>query len=322
MSDNRLAWLPRKAKLKFFVPLLMILSMFLFIITGLRFPETKKLDPLKLRISNWSQAVRMTGSSPILGVGLGNYEYHIPQYIHPGEAHSIYSHNFILQLTAEGGIITLILIFSLLIIYRKKIIPEIDRDNAIYISILVIIILYNLIDIGFYFFSASLIFTMISSQIYRVNTPIPKITALFALILIIPQILIFISAGQRRSGSFHLNFKRYDTAAVYFKKSLEFNKFNYRALQGLAEISYSTGKITEADEYLIRILEHNDYNPYAHFIRSKILYGKKKYLSSLYHAGKAESLNKRNSEYRRWYDQIRSSFIKNFKKPELSGGER
>jgi len=310
------------SKLKFLVPLLMILSMFLFIVTGLRFSEAKKLDPVKLRVSNWNQAVRMTGSSPILGVGFGNYEYHIPQYIHPGEAHSIYSHNFILQLTAEGGIITLILVLSLLIIYRKKITHEINEDNAIYISILVVLILYNLIDIGFYFFSAALIFTMISSQIYRVKTPIPRITALFVLIMVIPQILIFISAGQRRSGTFHLNFKRFDKAAVFFKKSLEFNKFNYRALLGLAEISYFTGKITKADKYLARILEHNYYSPYAHFLRSKILYGKKRYLSSLYHAGKAESLNKRNSEYRKWYNQLRSNFVKNFKKSEISGGER
>ncbi len=310
-----------KSNLKFLVPFLMLLSMFLFIIIGLRFSEAKKLDPVKLRISNWKQAVRMTGSSPILGVGIGNYEHHISQYILPGEAHSIYSHNFLLQLTSEGGIIALLSLLSLLIIYRKKIIPKINTDNAIYFSILIVIILYNLIDIGFYFFSASLIFILISSQLYKVNTPIPKMATPIAFILIIVQILLFISSGQRRSGSFHLNSRRFDQAAVYFKNSLKFNKFNLRALQGLADTSYSTGKISEADEYLIRILELNDYNPYAHYLKSRILYGKKMYLSSLYHAGKAESLNKRNYEYKKWYYQIRSNFINNLKKSELSEGE-
>ncbi|MEN8222281.1 MAG: O-antigen ligase family protein [Acidobacteriota bacterium] len=310
-----------RSNLKFLVPLLMILSMFLFIITGLRFSEARKLDPVKLRVSNWNQAVRMTGSSPVLGVGLGNYEHNISKYILPGEAHSIYSHNFFLQLTAEGGVVTLLMILSLLIIYRKKIIPEINKDNAIYISILIIIILYNLIDIGFYFFSASLIFTLIISQIYRVNTPAPKIAVYSAILLILPQLLIFISAGQRKSGSFHLNFKRLEKAEVYFKRSLKFNKFNYKALQGLAETSYSTGNISRADEYLIRILDNNDFNPYAHYLRSRILYGKKKYLTSLYHAGKAESLNNKNPEYRNWYNYIKSSFTDSIKKSELSGGK-
>ncbi len=310
-----------KSNLRFLVPLLMILSMFFFIIAGLRFSEVKKFDPVKLRVSNWSQAVRMTVSNPLFGVGLGNYEHNITQYIHPGEAHSIYSHNFLLQLTAEGGIITIIIILSLIFIHRKKIVPEVNKENALYISILLITIIYNLIDIGFYFFSASLIFTIIISQIYRVKTPPPKIAVTAALLLIIPHLLIFISSGQRRSGSFHLNFKRVNQAEIHFKRSLKFNRFNYKALQGMAEVSYASGKKSKADKYLVRIIDLNDNNPYAHYLRSRILYEEKKYLSSLYHAGKAESLNKINPEYKKWFQYIKSNFIDNLRNSGSSGGK-
>lgn len=310
-----------RSNLRFLVPLLMILSVFFFIITGLRFSEAKKLDPLKLRISNWNQAIRIIGTNPLFGIGLGNYESQIAGFTLPGEARSIYSHNFILQITAEGGIIILFLGISLIVLFRKKLIPGLNQENAIYISIISIILLYNLIDIGFYFFSASLLFTLIASQIYRKKSPLPKTAVLATLILLIPQLLIFVSSGMRKSGSFHLNFNRIGKAEVYFLKSIRINKFNYRSLLGLAKTSYARGDIAKSDRYLKRVLVLNNYSPYAHFLRSRILYMQKSYLSSFYHAGKARSLNKRNSEYQSWFNFIRSNLSTHLKKTGLEGGE-
>lgn len=312
-------YLSGRSSLKFLLPLLTTLSMFLFIIVGLRFSEAKTLDPVKLRISNWNQAVRMIEARPFFGNGLGNYEPKISGFTLPGEARSIYSHNFILQITAEGGLIIVLLGLSLFVLLRKKLVPEFNEENGLYISILFIILLYNLIDIGLYFFSVSLIFSLILSQLYRKKEPLPKTAVIITLILIVPQLLIFISSSVRKSGSFHLNFNRINKAEGYFLKSLRFNKFNHKSLMGLAKTFYAKRDIKKSNEYLKKAIELNDMNPYAHFLRSRILYLKKKYLSSFYHAGKSISLNSRNSEYKSWYDFLNTNLSKDLKKDGTDG---
>ncbi len=312
-------YLSGRSSLKLLIPLLMTLSVFLFIIIGLRFSEAKKLDPVKLRISNWNQAARMIEARPLFGNGLGNYESKISMFTLPGEARSIYSHNFILQITAEGGLVFILLVLSLIILLRKKLIPEFNKENALYISILFIILLYNLIDIGLYFFSASLLLALVLSQLYRRKAPLPKITVFVTLILMIPQLFIFISSGVRKTGSFHLNFNRISKAEGYFLKSLRFNKFNHKSLLGLAKTSYAAGDINKSNKYLKKVIALNGLTPYAHFLRSRILYMKKKYLTSFYHAGKAISLNKRNSEYKSWYDFLNDNLSKDLSKDDSDG---
>ena len=309
-----------RTRLKYLIPLLMTLSVFLFIIAGLRFSEAKKLEPVKLRISNWNQSVRMIGESPLTGVGLGNYEFNVSRYIHSGEANSIYAHNFFLQITAETGLISMFPFLFILILFRKKIIPRFSRENAVYLSILAIVLLYNLIDIGFYFFSAALIFSLVSAQIYKKPpAPVPRITVLITLLLLIPQIIIFASDSIRRSGSFHLNFNRMRTAEGYFLKSLHYNKYNYMALMGLAKTAYASGNIAGAETSLDKVLHLNAMIPYAHFLKSRILYAKDMYLSSYFHAGKALSLNRGNGEYYKWYEFIRMNMTKNLKGPNTRG---
>jgi len=296
---------------RFFIPLLMILSVFLFIIIGLRFSEAKNLEPIKLRMSNWNQALRIIKTSPLLGIGLGNYESKISSFTYPGEARSIYSHNFILQITAEGGIIFLIIGISLILLFRKKLYSKINDENALYISALLIIVLYNLVDIGLYFFSASLIFALTTSQIFRKSEPLPKANIIFAVLLIIPQLFIFTSSGNRKSGSFHLNFKRFSEAELYFKKSLTFNKYNYKSLLGLGIVNYAKKNNKESNRYLKKTLRLNEFIPYTHFLRSKLLHLEGKYLTSFYHAKKAMSLNTRNGEYKKWFYFLESHLNKN-----------
>ncbi|MCK5220745.1 MAG: O-antigen ligase family protein, partial [Candidatus Aminicenantes bacterium] len=312
-------YLSGRSSLKFLIPLLMTLSVFLFIIIGLRFSEAKKLDPVKLRISNWNQAARMIEARPLFGNGLGNYESKISMYTLPGEARSIYSHNFILQITAEGGLVFVLLVLSLIVLLRKKIIPEFNKENALYISISFIILLYNFIDIGIYFFSASLLLSLVLSQLYRRKAPLPKITVFITLIFMIPQLFIFISSGVRKTGSFHLNFNRISKAEGYFLKSLRFNKFNHKSIMGLAKTSYAAGDINKSNKYLEKAIALNRLTPYAHFLRSRILYMKKKYLTSFYHAGKAISLNKRNIEYKSWYDFLNDNLSKDLGKHDSDG---
>ncbi len=302
-----------KSKVKFMLPLMMILSVFLFIIVGLRFSEAKKLEPIKLRISNWTQAIRIIKSSPYLGIGLGNYPSVVPKFTLEGEAKSIYAHNFFLQITAEGGIPILLFLSFLLILFRKKLKPILYRENALFSSILLVIILYNLIDIGLYFFSASLLFTIIISQLYRDENPPKKSAVVLVIILLLIQSLAFYSSGLRKTGSFHFNFKRFDKAKRYFRKSLAINKFNYNATLGLAKTTYAKNNFNESEKMLKRVIKMNGFIPYSHFLISRIYYIKKEYISSFYHAAKANSLNSKNRNYNKWYKFLKNNLERNLK---------
>ncbi|MEN8152893.1 MAG: O-antigen ligase family protein [Acidobacteriota bacterium] len=286
---------------KYLAPGIMVILMFLFIITGLRFSEAKKFDPAKLRISNWSQAARIIETTPFFGIGLGNYETKVPGYIYPGEAHSIYSHNFILQFVAEGGIFLSLFLLSLLLIFRKKIRPAWSEENKLYISILIIVIIYNMIDIGIYFFAPALIFVITLSQLYPKEHQNLKIVIPFIILLSLLHLSLFFSSNYQKEANINLSYKNIKGSEEKFLKSLKFNPFNYKSLLGLSTIKYLKGENEEADKFLKRTINLNHSIPFAHFMRSKILYSQRKLFSSLFHSFKAYSLNRENYEYKKWY---------------------
>ena len=158
--------LSRILKLRYLVPILMALSLFLFIITALRFSEAKELEPIKLRWSNWAQAGRIIQSAPFWGVGLGNYEAKIPSYTLPSEAKSRYAHNFFLQFLAETGFIIPCILLLFILTRGKKLKPVNYKEKIVYIPVFVVMLLYNTIDIGFYFFSAGIAAVIALSQLY------------------------------------------------------------------------------------------------------------------------------------------------------------
>jgi O-antigen ligase len=153
-------------RFKYIAPIVMVFFLFFFLLVGIRFQEARKLEPVKLRYSNWKQAVRMIEASPLLGMGLGNYQSKISYYTLPGEAKSIYAHNFFLQFISETGIILPFFLLLLLFLSRKKLKINNPGEKVCYLSALVIILFYNFIDIGLYFFSAGLITSIILSQVY------------------------------------------------------------------------------------------------------------------------------------------------------------
>jgi tetratricopeptide (TPR) repeat protein len=153
-------------KFRYLVPVLMTLSLFLFIIIVLRFSEAKEFEPVKLRLSNWEQAGRIIKSAPFWGVGLGNYEAKISYYTLSSEAKSIYAHNFFLQFLAETGFIIPCILLLFLLVSRKKLKPADYKEKIVYISVFLVVLFYNAIDIGFYFFSAGITAAIALSQVY------------------------------------------------------------------------------------------------------------------------------------------------------------
>lgn len=66
-----------------------------------------KCDPSSLadRLDWWRAALRMFADRPLLGAGAGSFAYLYPAYhaVRPGEAATVYAHNYYLEFMAENG---------------------------------------------------------------------------------------------------------------------------------------------------------------------------------------------------------------------------
>ena len=176
-------------RLKYLAPVLMVLSLFIFSIIGLRYDEAKNFKPIKLRFSNWAQAGRMVQNNPILGVGLGNYKANVSYYTHEREARSIYTHNFFLQISAETGLPFTLLLLIAMVLYRKKLRIVDFQEKAVYLAALLALFIYCSIDIGLYFFSATLITAVVLSQVYRREDKNYRLPMALCLVMLLPLAL-------------------------------------------------------------------------------------------------------------------------------------
>ncbi len=316
-------------KLKYLIPTSMVLLLFLSLVVALRISEVKRMEPVKLRFSNWLQATRIIGDHPFWGVGLGNYESQIAAYTYPDEARSIYAHNFFLQFIAETGLFLPLLILIFLFLARKKLKPCHYQNKIVYITIATVLLIYNFIDIGFYFFSAAVAFVVVLSQIYPYRESEPNMApvsrwhsrVIFGIFFLLAALLLLetLSDSQRNSADFLSSQKEYGGAIVAYKKSMALNPFNFKAQVGYAalpipaQVDSQQGKrVAEAVFYLDRALLLNPDSPFANYLKSRFLFQKKQYLSALYFAYAAQQKNKLLDEYKTWLTFLRGSLIKTF----------
>jgi len=299
---------------KFLAPVLMVLSLIFFIVVGLRFSEVKELEPLKLRISHWKQAIRIIKASPLWGIGLGNYQAQISYYINPGEATSIYSHNFFLQLLAESGLLFPGIFLFILIISRKKIIPLESKNKVLYISALFIILFYNLLDIGLYFFASGLMTVIVLSQLYPTHTNKNKKKSVkfktnLAVLLVLGVLMGIqaLSENYRQSADLFLNQSDSENSQNYYQKSLIFNPFNYKSAVGLAYIHFDNGNFQKSEFFLTKALMLFPEAAFANYLISDLYFQKESYFKSLYHAHLAFRKNRLSKKYRDWYKFIKDN---------------
>jgi O-antigen ligase len=312
-------------KPKFLIPVLTILMLFLSITIALRFSEFKKFEPFKLRLSNWTQAVRMIESAPIWGIGLGNYENKVAHYTLGSEAKSIYAHNFFLQFAAESGIIILILIHILLFMIRDKIIPDDYKQKAVYITAASVLLIYNLIDIGFYFFSAGIISVVILSRIYpdplvdqRVQLSKEKgLMTIMGVCLLLSLILGLqtISNNQRKAGDFLKSQNNISESIAEYRSSITWNPFNYRGLRGFSDNTFPEGskETLLAEQFLNRALALNPDSAYSHYLKSQSAMKQKHFIIAYYHAAAAYQKNKLVNQYKQWFHSLKKNLEDMFK---------
>jgi tetratricopeptide (TPR) repeat protein len=317
-------------KIKYFAPLLMVLALFFFMVVAMRFSEARELKPAKLRFANWLQAGRVIAAAPMLGMGLGNYETAVPPYVYPGEPASIYAHNFFLQMTAEIGIPWMLFILLLVMPWIKKNYKIfLQRENALFTALCILILFFNLFDVGNYFFAAGVCFAIAFSQIFtfagQTRRPYLWPTVVLAVVLLVNEI----SVNRQQTADLMLIRGEYTKAEYYYLQALRINPFSYQALLGRAAIAQKkadpagaaqifrpqSGRIqfvcpAGTERIYRKILAIYPGQPYANYMFSQSAYRRGAYLTAMVHAQKAVAANKQNKEYQRWHEYIKTNFAK------------
>lgn len=325
-------------KFNYLAPAVMVLALFLFITVALRFSEAKELEPVKFRVSNWTQATRVINSSPFWGVGLGNYESKISYYTKSEEAKSIYAHNFFLQFTAETGIIIPCIILLFLLFSRKKWMladPQVIKEKNVYISVFLILLVYNAIDIGFYFFPAGIAASLALSQIYPHNNnknqktkkmsiklkQAPDLVIMIIFVLLSTLLVLeTIADSYQKKADFLLSQEQYTDAVSNYNKSLKINPFNYKSMVGCGYAYFSTGSDLKANMVLDRALKLYPDSAFGNYLKSKLEFKTNRFYRSFYHATAAYRKNKMNNQYRQWYQYIKNNLETELKKQGAAPG--
>ena len=307
----------RTLKVKYLAPAVMVLSLIFFVVVALRFSEARRMEPLTLRFSNWVQAARMATQSPVFGVGLGNYESEVSFFEKPGEASSIYAHNFILQWTAETGLFFLALLIAAVSMFGvKNYRLFLARENIVFTSVILLVAVYNLIDIGIYFFAAGTALAVCLSQVLPAGENTKRVPHLTALI-VLSAVLLFgqFAEDARKEGDSWASRQEYGKADSAFRKSLGWNPFSYRPLMGMAVIRDLEGRSGEAKSLLESFLSRVPRFGYANYLLSKIYYREGGYLMALYRAELAVKSNRRESQYRKWHEFIKTELQNQLVRP-------
>ena len=298
----------RRFRARHLAPLLMVLTLVFFLVTALRFSDAREMTPAKLRFANWAQAGRLIIQAPLLGVGLGNYESAVSPHIRANEPTSIYAHNFFLQFAAEAGLPLFLLLAIMTLHWLKSNLPRFaDRENALFASACVLILCFNMFDIGNFFFAAGISFSLVLSQVVRLPGPVrPRHVSS----LLLPAIVLLVhaaAASRQQAGDLWLSRGKPQRAESSYRSALKIEPFSYRAWLGLAHIAWERGDGPAAEKCLDRVFGAFPGQAYAHYLVSHIAVRRGAYLTALAHACRAAEANRKNNEYQRWHDFIKGA---------------
>ncbi|HSQ35218.1 MAG TPA: O-antigen ligase family protein, partial [Candidatus Binatia bacterium] len=296
-------------KLKYLAPLLMVVALLFFMVVALRFSEARELQPVKLRFVNWIQAGRVIAAAPLFGVGLGNYETAVPVHILPGEPSSIYAHNFFLQMAAETGVPWFLFMLLLSLPWLKKNSRElVRRENALFAALALLVLMFNFIDVGNYFFAAGVGFAVAASQLIARSQRPGRV--IFWPLAILGALLLVNEIGADRQKTADLELARRDDARAerHYRQALQLNPWSYRALLGRAAIAGRKGDAAGAEQMFAKVLAIYPGQAYANYMSSQAAFRRGAYLTAMTCARQAAQANKKNKEYQRWHEFIKANF--------------
>mgnify|MGYP000370017829 CR=1 FL=1 len=219
------------------------------------------------RLNWWFTAIRMFLMRPLTGIGVGNFYKYAYQYNMEG-LHSLYAHNWYLQLFAEGGVI---LGFPV-IIFFIEVLRQI-RDKFIFSAILVML-LNNIVEYSLSIFSIGLVFFFMVGYAFRrrvhvVNLGKFKSTVSFLVIvafvlltyynvkLFIANIYLargeyYLKVGQSRSITLH----ELNLAEKMFNKHLSLKSFSSAGHYNLSCVYMNKFILQRKNLYLYKAIGH------------------------------------------------------------------
>jgi tetratricopeptide (TPR) repeat protein len=298
-------FLSHTLQIKFLAPLLMSLALVFFLVSALRFREVRHLQPARLRLSNWSQALRLIETVPLFGCGLGNYPTSISPHVRSGEQPSIYAHNFLLQLGAEIGLPALLLLLLLAAASLRHHLPTLLRaDNAPFSALLLQILLYNLIDIGICFFAAGIALAIVLALLLPRLRPLRRLPLLAASILALLLLGNEISDRARHEGDLLLYQQENQSARQAYHRSLAINPGAWQAVSGLAQACHQLGDQPGERRALERLLFLYPSSPSGNLNYSRLTFQTGEYLTALHHAARASAMISDNPAAREWYEKL------------------
>lgn len=250
----------------------MLILFFLFSLTS--FSKTFERGSVKSRILIWKTTFEIIKKNPLMGVGPGNFKINYLKYctekkdvLTPVKENVENVHNDFLEITAETGIIGLLLfIFLLFKIYKsaisilkngtgkEKILTSaiISSISAMLINSLASFPFKNSPTLFIFFLNISFLDVMSKRGNYK--SKISKELILFFFIFY--SISTFVIDFHAVSGNFYYSLgKKYEKIKPAFalkmaKKSMTANPFNYKAYFVGGKILLSAGNIQQAIKYL------------------------------------------------------------------------
>ncbi len=105
-----------------------------------------------------------------------------------------------------------------------------------------------------------------------------------------------------------LNFVRRDYARAdqYYLQALRVNPWSYRALLGRAAIAQIRNDPNAAEHIYGQVLSVYPGQAYANYMLSQAAYRHGAYLTAMTYARQAMWSNKKNKQYQRWYESIKT----------------
>lgn len=247
------------------------------------------------RLDFYTAAVRIALDNPVMGVGLGNFQYHYPRYQKKVEFFAKYPHNFYLSLASQGGIPALIAFLVLLFFIGRRIKRNIsamdDEDNdlfrpvAIAMSIgLIASLLHISFDVDFTFTSIVFIFWTIAGVLAGIGqkesecskrTPgrriMRLIAALFITLLMFPPFFHYLSYDMQGKGRAAQQKLRNNLAEECFDRAVNLDPFDNEAYRIYAYFLYKTGKSDRAIPLINRAIKLSPWRARLYETRGVIL---------------------------------------------------
>lgn len=136
---------PKRKAILFIILIILLITGYILFIRSQEGKEfTTPIFSLQKRLNYWAETISLIANHPLGGVGIGNFSL----------KETLFSHNFLLQIWAETGILGVVSLLMIIFLFFKEGIRKIKREkDEVYSGVFVAgitFILHNLIDFSFF----------------------------------------------------------------------------------------------------------------------------------------------------------------------------